>query len=76
MSHSSQLSLKILYAFMAPNLSKIKRAELEQIIISKLQGEEKITDEAIGGTIVSCSTKTVQNSRSNILRYGNHRCAS
>ncbi|KGQ02471.1 hypothetical protein BBAD15_g12315 [Beauveria bassiana D1-5] len=55
---------------MAPNLSKIKLAELEQMIVSKLQGEGNITEEAIGGTIISCSTKTVQNRRSNILRYG------
>lgn len=33
---------------MAPNLSKIKRAELESVIISKLKGEEKITDIDIG----------------------------
>lgn len=55
---------------MAPNLSPIKRVELQQMIISKLQGEERVTDKAIGNTIVSCSTKTVQNARSNILRYG------
>jgi hypothetical protein len=37
---------------MAPQLSKIQRTELQNIIISKLQGEEVITDKEIAKTIV------------------------
>lgn len=55
---------------MAPNLPKIKRAELESIIISKLKGEENITDSDIGQTIIGCSDQSVRNGRSNILKYG------
>lgn len=55
---------------MAPNLPKIKRIELENIMISKLKGEEKIKDKDIGDTIVSCSTRSVRNARRNILQYG------
>ncbi|KGQ02282.1 hypothetical protein BBAD15_g12510 [Beauveria bassiana D1-5] len=55
---------------MAPNLSKIKRVELQEVIISKLKGEEKIADEMIGSSIISCSAKTVRNARRNILQHG------
>ena len=55
---------------MAPNLPKIKRAELECIVISKLKGEEDITDADIAQTIISCSDQSVRNARSNILKYG------
>ncbi|KAJ3469716.1 hypothetical protein MRS44_003781 [Fusarium solani] len=55
---------------MSPHLSKTQRIELEQVIKSKLEGKETITDEEIAKTIISCSTRTVRNARSNILRYG------
>ncbi|KAF4444918.1 TPR domain protein [Fusarium austroafricanum] len=55
---------------MAPQLSKIQRTELQQVIIDKLKGEEVITDEQIATTIGRCTTRTVRHARSNILRYG------
>jgi transposase len=55
---------------MAPNLPKIKRVELQNVIVSKLNGEEKITDTDIGKTIIRCSPKTVRNARSNYFQYG------
>lgn len=55
---------------MAPRLLKIQRTELENVIISKLQGEEVITDEAIAKTIGRCTVRTVRNARLNILKYG------
>ena len=53
-----------------PMLSKIQRTELQNIIISKLQGEEVITDKEIAKTIVPCTIRTIRNARSNILQYG------
>lgn len=55
---------------MAPRLSKIQRKELQNVIISELQGEEDINDEEIAKNIISCTTRFVRNARSNILRYG------
>ncbi|KAI9155810.1 hypothetical protein HJFPF1_08399 [Paramyrothecium foliicola] len=55
---------------MAPRLSKIERKMLEAVIIGKLGGKEVIEDAEIATTIVSCSTRTVRNARSNILRHG------
>lgn len=55
---------------MAPRLSKIQRTELEKVIVSKLQGEEVITDEAIAKKIGRCTARTVRNARFNILKYG------
>lgn len=55
---------------MAPKLSKIQRSELQSIIISKLQGNEAITDAEIARNIVPCSTRTMRKARSNILRHG------
>ena len=50
-------------------LSKVQRSELQNIIISKLQDEENITDEEIASTIVSCSTRTIRQARRLILKY-------
>lgn len=54
---------------MAPKLSRIERKELENIIISKYMGNETIKDEEIA-KIYHCSTRSVCNARSNILRHG------
>lgn len=55
---------------MAPRLSKIERKELQDIIISKLQGTETIKDGEIAKNIIPCTTRSVRNARSNILHYG------
>lgn len=55
---------------MAPKLSKIQRTELQDIIISKLQGKESITDNEIAKTIIPYTARTVRHARSNILRHG------
>jgi hypothetical protein len=55
---------------MAPRLSKIQRAELQQVIVDKLQGKEDITDEVIANTIGRCTARTVRHARSNILKHG------
>lgn len=55
---------------MAPKLSKIQRSELQDIIISKLNGEEDTKDEDIANTIIRCSTRTVRSARSNIRQHG------
>lgn len=55
---------------MAPKLSKIQRAELENVIINKLQGVEDVTDKEIARTIVLCSTRTIRTARSKILKHG------
>lgn len=41
----------------------------KNVIISKLQGNESITDEEIAST-VSCSTRTVRHARQKILEHG------
>jgi transposase len=55
---------------MAPKLSKIQRAELENVIVNKLQGAEDVTDKEIARTIVPCSTRTIRTARSKILKHG------
>lgn len=55
---------------MAPKLSRIERKELEITIISKFKGNRKITDEEIARIFPRCTTRTVRNARSNIMRYG------
>ncbi|KZL80460.1 tpr domain-containing protein [Colletotrichum incanum] len=55
---------------MPRKLSKSQRSELQSIIVSKLQGNEAITDAEIARNIVPCSTRTIRNARSNILRHG------
>lgn len=55
---------------MAPRLSKNERKILEAVIIGKLEGKDVIKDAEIAAKVVSCSTRTVRNARSNILRYG------
>lgn len=55
---------------MAPRLSRIQRKELQNVIISKLQGEEDIKDEDIATQITGCTARSVRNARSNILQYG------
>ena len=52
---------------MAPKLSNIQRAELENVIINKLQGVEDVTDKEIARTIVLCSTRIIRTARSKIL---------
>ena len=55
---------------MAPKLSKIQRTELENIIISKLQGVEVMTDKEIANTIVPCTTRAIRTARAKILKDG------
>ncbi|EFZ03023.2 TPR domain protein [Metarhizium robertsii ARSEF 23] len=55
---------------MAPKLSRIERKELENTIISKYQGKHKMTDKEIAKVFPQCTTRTVRNARSNIMRYG------
>ena len=55
---------------MAPKLSKIQRAEPENVIINKLQGVEAVTDKEIARTIVPCSTRTIRTARAKILKHG------
>jgi transposase len=55
---------------MAPTLSKIQRIELQSIIVSKLKSQEAITDDEIARAVGPCTTRTIRNARSNILRYG------
>lgn len=55
---------------MAPRLSKTQRKVLEAVIIGKLEVKEVIEDTEIATTVVSCSTRTIRNARSNILRHG------
>uniref|UniRef100_A0A8H7TQF5 Uncharacterized protein n=1 Tax=Bionectria ochroleuca TaxID=29856 RepID=A0A8H7TQF5_BIOOC len=55
---------------MSPKLSKIQRTELQNIIISKLQGEEFIIDNEIAEMIIPCTTRAVRYARLNILQYG------
>jgi hypothetical protein len=55
---------------MAPKLSEIQRNELQSIIVSKLKSQEAITDDEIARAVGGCTTQTVRNARSNILRYG------
>lgn len=39
--------------------------------MSKLNGEERIADNDIGETIISCSTRSVRHARSNYIQFGN-----
>merc|ERR1712000_724672 len=55
---------------MAPRLSKLRRNELECVILSKLKGEETLRDEEIAREVVGCSTRSVCNARSNSLQHG------
>ncbi|OAA37373.1 hypothetical protein ISF_09922 [Cordyceps fumosorosea ARSEF 2679] len=55
---------------MAPRLSKLRRKELESVILTKLKGDETISDEEIAREVIGCSTQSVCNARSNILRHG------
>ncbi|KAK2755630.1 TPR domain-containing protein [Colletotrichum kahawae] len=55
---------------MAPRLAKVQRVELENIIVSKLEGSETVKDNEIAHNITSCSSRTVRAARSNILRHG------
>jgi hypothetical protein len=55
---------------MAPKLSKIQRAELESVIISKLQGVEVMTDKDIANTVVPCTTRAIRAARAKILKDG------
>ncbi|KZL77281.1 tpr domain-containing protein [Colletotrichum incanum] len=45
---------------MPRKLSKTQRSELQSIIVSKLQGNEAITDAEIAREIVPCSTRTIR----------------
>jgi hypothetical protein len=55
---------------MAPKLSKIQRTELENVIISKLQGIEVMTDKEIANTVVPCTTRAIRTARAKILKNG------
>lgn len=49
----------------------MKRIELRSVIVSKLNGEERIADNDIGETIISCSTRSVRHARLNYIQFGN-----
>ena len=55
---------------MAPKLSKIQRTELENGIISKLQGVEVMTDKEIANTIIPCTTRAIRTARAKIFKNG------
>lgn len=54
---------------MAPNLSLHKRALIQTIINSKLQGDDGPKDDEIA-EITGCTARAVRRIRSNILRFG------
>ena len=65
-----QANVDLASSTMAPKLSNVQRSELQNIIISKLQGDEAVTDEEIATAIISCSTRTVRHARRIILQNG------
>ncbi|OAA47532.1 Homeodomain-like protein [Cordyceps fumosorosea ARSEF 2679] len=54
---------------MAPRLSKLRRNELQSIILSKLNGDETIKDQEIARTVINCDERSVRRARSNIIRH-------
>ncbi|EJP60903.1 transposase-like protein [Beauveria bassiana ARSEF 2860] len=55
---------------MAPRLSKLRRNELQSILLSKLNGDEAIKDQEIARTVINCGERSVRRARSNIIRHG------
>lgn len=55
---------------MAPRLSKLRRNELQSIILSKINGDEAIKDREIASKVINCNERSVRRARSNIIRHG------